>query len=88
MRAKLLSTMFLVTIALVPIAIVAAWDRMGAIWVAGYAVGIVTGPVVGIGALRALSAVFDETKALVAAIVFGCSVIVISLAAATYALMR
>jgi hypothetical protein len=88
MTGKLTAIVFLTAIALVPVAIVALWHRIGAVWVAGYVVGIVTVPLVGIGALRAMSAVFEEPKAVIALVVFGCSVIVVSLAAATYAFVH
>jgi hypothetical protein len=85
MPGKLIAILFLAAIALIPVAIVALWDRLGAIWVAGYVTGIITVPLVGIAALRAMSVVFEETRAVIAFVIFGCSVIVISLAAAAYA---
>lgn len=88
MLSKLIAVLSLATLTLIPVAIVAFWHRMGAIWVAGYVVGIVTVPLVGIGALRAMSEMFDETKALIAFVVFGCAVIAISLAAATYVFLH
>ena len=87
MLSRLIALIFLAAIALIPVAIVAFWHRMGAIWVAGYAVGIITVPLVGIGALRAMSAMFEEPKAVIALVIFGGSVIVVSLAAAAYALL-
>lgn len=87
MLGKLIAIVLLSAIALIPVAIVALWNCLGAIWVTGYVVGIVTVPLVAIGALRATSAVFEETKAFIAFIIFGCLVIVISLAAAAYAFM-
>lgn len=88
MLGKLIAVIFLAAVALVPVAIVAFWHRMGAIWVTGYVVGIVTVPLVGIGALRATSAMFEETNAFIAFIAFGCSAIAISLAAALYAFIH
>lgn len=88
MSGKLIAILFLTAIALIPVAIVALWDRVGAVWVAGYVTGIITVPLVGIAALRAMSAVFEETRAVIALVVFGCSVIFVSLAAAAYAFIR
>lgn len=87
MLGKSIAVVFLAAITLVPVAIVTFWQRLGAIWVTGYVVGIVTVPLVGIGALRATSAMFEETNAFIAFVVFGCSAIAISLAAALYAFM-
>lgn len=87
MFRRFVAILFLAAIALIPVAIVAVWHSMGAVWVAGYVVGIITVPLVGIGALRAMSAVFEEPKAVIALVLFGCSVIVLSLAAAAYALL-
>jgi hypothetical protein len=87
MLSRLVAIVFLTAIALIPVAIVALWHRPGAIWVAGYVAGIITVPLVGIGALRAMSAVFEEPKAVIALVIFGGSVIVVSLAAAAYVLL-
>lgn len=88
MPVKLLAILFLAAIAVVPVAIVALWDRVGAVWVAGYVTGIITVPLVGITALRATSIVFREARAVIAFVIFGCSVIFVSLAAAIYAFIR
>lgn len=88
MTGKLIAVLFLAAIALIPVAIVALWDRAGAVWVAGYVTGIITVPLVGIAALRATSVLFEETRAIIAFVVFGSSVIVVSLAAAAYAFTR
>lgn len=87
MLSRLVALMFLAAVALAPLAIVGFWHRLGAIWVAGYVAGIITVPLVGIGALRAMSAMFEEPKTVIALVIFGGSVIVVSLAAAGYVLL-
>ena len=87
MQRKLIAVLFLAAVALTPAAIVALWHRMGAVWVTGYVVGIITVPIVGIGAMRAMNALFEDTKAFIYFAAFGVAAIVISLAAAVYAFM-
>jgi hypothetical protein len=82
MFGKLIASLFLILIMLVPVAIVLTWHRIGAIWVAGYVFGIATIPFVAIGALRSASEMFEENKAMIAFAVYGCAVVVISLVAA------
>ena len=84
MLGKFLALAYLTIVVLIPLAIVVSWHQAGAIWVTGYIAGIVTVPLIGIGALRAMSELFEDSKAFVAFIVFGSIAIVISFAAAGY----
>ena len=82
MVGKSIAIAFLATVALVPVAIVVYWHHLGAAWIAGYVVGMITVPLVGIGALRAASELFEDDKAFVAFVIFGFTAVAISLAAA------
>ena len=88
MFGKLIALLFLAAVALVPIVIVTYWRHMGAIWVTGYVTGISTVPLVGIGTLRAMTMLFEDTEAFIAFVAFGFAVIIISLAAAIYAFVQ
>src|SRR5579872_3481116 len=86
---KLSALVFLVAIALVPIAIVVLAPSGGGIWVAGYVTGMITAPIVAIGALRAISAL-NETVDLNVALVFvafGVLVTLVSVAAALWSFL-
>lgn len=78
---KMMALLFLMAIASVPFLIVVLFSRQGGIWVLGYVTGIITVPVVGIAAIRAMNTLSDE-KALIGTAVFGFFVILISLASA------
>ena len=54
----------------------------------GYVTGIVTVPFIAVGALRAIYEVTEEDNVLIAFVIFGGAVILISLAAAAYAFLR
>jgi thiamine transporter ThiT len=88
MLEKSIAILFLVAVALVPVAIVALWHGIGAIWVTGYVVGIITVPLVAIVAMRAMSALFEDTQAFVAVTLYGVGVIAISFAAAIYVFVQ
>jgi hypothetical protein len=85
MLRKLIGIAFLAAIVLVPIVIVAVWHRLGAVWVTGYVVGIFTVPLVGIGAMRAMNELFEDSKAFASLVAFGLAAIVVSLLAAAFA---
>jgi len=85
MSGKLMAILFLAAIALTPIGIIALWHRTGAIWVTGYVFGIITVPLIGIGAMRAINALFDDTEAFLYFVAFGVTAIAVSLIAATCA---
>ncbi len=78
---KLMALLFLMAIASVPFLIVVLFSRQGGIWVLGYVTGIITVPVVGIAAIRAMNTLSDE-KALIGTAIFGFFVILISFASA------
>ena len=78
---KMVALLFLIAIALVPFLIVVMYSREGGIWVLGYVTGIITVPVVGIAAIRAINILSDE-GAFIGTVVFGFVVILISLATA------
>ena len=82
---KLAALLFLVAIALIPFFIVGFYSRQGGIWVAGYATGIITVPLVGFGVIRAINTLSDE-EAFIGTVVFGLSVILISLIVAMWSL--
>jgi hypothetical protein len=77
---------FLVAIALTPVSIVMVADGHGGIFVTGYVAGVVTAPLVAIGATRAvyLLAEATELEGLVGVIVYGLVVVLISVAAAVW----
>jgi hypothetical protein len=83
---KLAALLFLVVVALVPFLIVVLYSRQGGIWVLGYVSGIITVPLVGFGAVRAIISL-DEEGALIGTVVFGVIVIVISLILASWSLL-
>jgi hypothetical protein len=87
MLGKLTAILSLAATALVPVVIVTIWHRMGAVWVTGYVAGIFTVPLVGIGAMRAMNELFEDTKAFASLVAFGVAVIVMSLVAATFAFL-
>jgi heme/copper-type cytochrome/quinol oxidase subunit 4 len=84
---KMLALLFLIAIALVPFLIVATYSREGGIWVLGYVTGILTVPVVGIAAVRAMNTLSDE-RAFIGTVVFGFCVILISLATGLWSFFR
>jgi len=73
--------LFLFAIALIPFLIVVMYSRVGGIWVLGYVTGIITVPLIGIAAIRAINTLSDE-GAFIGSVVFGFAVILISLATA------
>ena len=85
---KLAALLFLATIVMAPIFIVALKGRPGGIWVAGYVTGIVTVPLIAIGALRAISRLADamDIEAFVGFVVFALFVLAVSAASALWAL--
>ena len=80
---KIVALLFLIAIALIPFLIVVMYSREGGIWVLGYVTGIITVPVVGIAAIRAINTLSEEA-ALIGTVVFGFVVILISLATALW----
>jgi len=80
---KMVALLFLIAIARVPYLIVATYSREGGIWVLGNVAGILTVPVVGIAAIRAMNTLSNE-RALIGTVVFGFVVILISLATALW----
>jgi hypothetical protein len=90
MRAlgKLGALLFLAAIALTPVVIVVLGSRLGGIFVAGYVTGVITVPMVAFGAIRAIYALIESTEieGLVGVLVYGFLVILISVAAAFWAI--
>jgi heme/copper-type cytochrome/quinol oxidase subunit 4 len=84
---KMVALLFLIAIALIPFLIVAMYSREGGIWVLGYVTGIITVPVVGFAAIRAMSTLSDEGS-FIGTVVFGFLVILISLATGFWASSR
>ena len=82
-----MALLFLIAIALVPFFIVATYSREGGIWVLGYVTGIMTIPIVGIAAIRAMNTLSNE-RALIGTVVFGFVVILISLATGLWSVFR
>jgi hypothetical protein len=80
---KLGALFFLVAIALTPFAIVILGSRLGGIFVAGYVTGVITLPMVALGALRAIYALVESTdiEGIVGVLFYGFLVILISVAA-------
>ena len=85
---KLLASLFLIAVVMVPVVIVALEARPGGLWVAGYVTGIVTVPLIAIGALRAISLLADslDIEVFVAVVIFGIFVLTVSAASAAWAL--
>lgn len=75
---------FLVAIALTPVAIVIVAAGRGGIFVMGYVTGVLTAPLVAVGAMRAtyILAESTELEGLVGVFIYGLIVVLISLAAA------
>jgi heme/copper-type cytochrome/quinol oxidase subunit 4 len=84
---KTVALLFLIAIALVPFFIVATYSREGGIWVLGYLAEIMTVPVVGFSAIRAMNTLSNE-RALIGTVVFGFFVVLISLATALWSFSR
>jgi hypothetical protein len=84
---KTVALLFLIAIALIPFLIVVMYSREGGIWDLGYVTGIVTVPVVGIAAIRAMNTL-DEGRAFIGTVVFGFLVILISLATGFWSVFR
>ena|ERR1019366_6047803 len=84
---KVVALLFLIAIALIPFLIVATYSHEGGIWVLGYVTGILTVPVVGIAAVRAMNTLSDE-RAFIGTVVFGFCVILISLATGLWSFFR
>jgi hypothetical protein len=83
---KLGAILFLLAIALIPIAIVIGGSERGGIFVAGYVIGVITAPIVAIGVIRAFSVLADSTwtDALIGFAVFVVVVLAVSVAAALW----
>jgi hypothetical protein len=81
--------LFLATVILAPVAIVLFEPGRGGIWVAGYVTGMITVPLVAIGAIRAIYALFERTAldVFVAFVVFGSLVTLVSIAAILWAFL-
>ena len=82
---KIPALVFLMAIILVPIGIVTIAEAGGGYWVAGYVTGIVTVPLIAVGALRAVYQIIENTdldpliafvgySALVVAVSIGCAI--------------
>ena len=84
---KMVALLFLIAIALTPFLIVAMHSREGGIWVLGYVTGIITVPMVGFAAIRAMSTLSHEGS-FIGTVVFGFLVILISLATGFWAIFR
>lgn len=86
---KLIAIFFLIAIALVPVVIVILEPSRGGIWVAGYVTGMITAPVVAIGAIRALAVWNEQTdlNVVVGFVIFGILVTLISVAAALWSFL-
>ena len=80
---KLGALFFLIAIALTPFAIVILGSKLGGIFVAGYVAGVITLPMVALGALRAIYALVESTdiEGIVGVLFYGFLVILISVAA-------
>jgi hypothetical protein len=83
---KLGAILFLIAIALIPIAIVVWGSGRGGIFVTGYVIGVITAPIVAIGMIRAVSVLADSTwmNALIGFLIFAVIVLVVSVAAAVW----
>ena len=83
---KVVALLFLVAIALVPVAVVVLGSSRGGIWVAGYVTGIITVPLIAMGALRAIYTLLEsnELRVFISFVVFGVLVILTSVAAALW----
>ena len=83
---KLGAILFLLAIALIPVAIVAWGSGQGGIFVAGYVIGVTTAPIVAIGVMRAVSVLADSTwkDALIGFLIFAVVVLVVSVGAALW----
>lgn len=83
---KLGALLLLAAIALAPIAIVVLGSKSGGIWVAGYVAGMVTVPLVAIGAWRAILELTEDVGTFLGFILFGLLVTLISAAAALWSI--
>jgi hypothetical protein len=83
---KLGAILFLIAIALIPVAIVVWGSGRGGIFVTGYVIGVITAPIVAIGMIRAVSVLADSTwmNALIGFLIFAVVVLVVSVAAAVW----
>jgi hypothetical protein len=83
---KVVALLFLVAIALVPVAVVVLGSGRGGIWVAGYVTGIITVPLIAMGALRAIYTLLEsnELRVFISFVVFGVLVILTSVTAALW----
>jgi len=83
---RVLALVFLMAVALVPVAVVVLGSSRGGIWVAGYVTGIITVPLVAMGALRAIYVLFESTEfeVIVGFVIFGVLVVLTSVAAALW----
>ena len=85
---KLGAILFLIAVALIPVVIVVLGSGRGGIFVAGYVIGVITAPIVAIGALRAVSVLADSTwlDGLIGLLIFSVVVILISVVAVFWSL--
>jgi hypothetical protein len=83
---KLGAILFLIAIALIPVAIVVWGSARGGIFVAGYVIGVITAPIIAIGVIRAVTVLADSTwmDALIGFLIFAVVVLVVSVAAALW----
>jgi hypothetical protein len=86
---KLGAILFLLAIALVPIAIVIWGSERGGIFVAGYVIGVITAPMIALGVIRAVSVLADSTwtDALFGFLIFAIVLLVVSIAAALWSFL-
>jgi hypothetical protein len=83
---KLGALLFLLAIALIPVAIVIWGSERGGIFVAGYVIGVITAPMIALGVIRAVSVLADSTwtDALFGFLIFAVVVLLVSVAAALW----
>jgi hypothetical protein len=85
---KTVAVLFLIAIAMIPFLIVAFAPRQGGFFVSGYVVGIITVPLVAIGAMRAFYVLIGSAEAEIFGVfVFGICLIAISVAAVIWSLL-
>ena len=85
---KLGAILFLIAVALIPVVIVVLGSGRGGIFVAGYVIGVITAPIIAIGAARAVAVLADSTwsDGLIGFLIFSVVVILISVVAVFWSL--
>ena len=83
---KLGALLFLFAVGLMPVAIVILRPEDGGFWVAGYAIGIATVPLLAITALRALAQLLDGDAIEIGLVWFGICVLLVSVSVSIFAL--